>query len=82
MLMRQTFQVGPRAAPQTISSGSQDREENRRYAKEPDIERPDPEIEQIAADKGAAARAIFWFKTEHRHCQNLPSNFSRQLLTD
>ena len=59
MLICQMFHVGPIAAPHTMSAVPSGREEDRRDAEEPDVERPDPEIEQVAADQGAAAHPIF-----------------------
>ena len=58
MLICQRFQVGPCDAPQTISAVPSDGEEDRRDAEEADVERPDPEVEQVAADQGAAADAV------------------------
>ena len=41
--------------------------DRRRHAEEADVKGSDPEIEQISADQGSTADAIFFFKVEHRH---------------
>ena len=35
--------------------------------KKADVERPDPEIEQVSADQRSTTYSIFSFKTEHCH---------------
>jgi hypothetical protein len=67
MLICQRFHVGPCDAPQTRSSVPEHREEDGRHAEEADVERPDPEVEEVAADQRPAADAVFPFKAEHRH---------------
>jgi hypothetical protein len=52
---------------------------DRRDAEEADIERADPEIEQIAADQGAAADAVFFSKLSIAIVGVLPSNGGFQL---
>src|SRR5208283_3873921 len=47
-------------------------EDRRRHTEEADIKGSDPEIEQVAADKRAAAHAIFSFEAQHRHRYGLP----------
>ncbi len=50
---------------------AQRREKDRRHAEEADVERTDPEIEQVAADEGTPAHAILFLETQHGHFSNL-----------
>ena len=77
MLICHRFQVGPSAAPQTISAVPSSGEEDRRDPEEADVERPHPEVEQISADQRAAADAVFSFKAEHGHRRILRSGGTR-----
>jgi hypothetical protein len=67
MLICHRFQVGPSAAPQTISSVPRIAKNAVSDPEEADVERPHPEVEQVAPDERAAADAVFLFKAEHRH---------------
>ncbi len=60
--------------------GAEGREEDRHDAEEPDVERPDPEIEEIATDQSAAANAVLPFKAQHGHSQS-PSRSRSHLAT-
>jgi hypothetical protein len=49
--IRQRLQVGPSAAPYMMSAVPTTGEQDRRHAEEADVERADPEVEQVAADQ-------------------------------
>ncbi len=74
MLICQMFQVGPERGAVEDQRGAERGEDQRRDAEEPDVERPDPEVEQIAADERAAAHAVFLFEAEHRHGRRSPDD--------
>jgi hypothetical protein len=47
--------------------GADDRKEHRGDAKKADVERPDPEVEQVPADQRTATYAVLVFKIHHGH---------------
>ena len=52
--MRQMFHVGPMRRGVDDQGGAERREEDRGHAEEADVEGSDPEVEQVAAQQGAA----------------------------
>ena len=54
-------------------------EDRRRHAEEPDIEGPDPEIEQVAADQRATSDTVFSLKAQQRHGSALRSSLNRSV---
>ncbi len=57
------------------------REEHRRHTEEADVERTNPEVEQVTADERSAANAIFSFKAEHCHRSVLRVRKSSSLVS-
>src|SRR6056297_887478 len=58
------------SAPE-YQNGPQCGEERRRDTEEANVERSDPEVEQIAADQRPSADPVFSFETEHSHLRSL-----------
>ncbi len=67
MLIRQMFQVGTdRGAVQDHRDAKTDKN-HRRHAEEADVERADPEVEQVAADERPTPHTVLALKIQHRH---------------
>ena len=58
--------------------GADHGEEDRGDAEEADVERAHPEVEQVAADQGAAAHAVLVLEVQHRHGRCLPASGGRR----
>jgi len=66
MLICQGFQVGPLPRPRNHCRTGQCGKDGC-DSEESNVERADPEIEQVSPDEGSTAHAVLTFKTQHGH---------------